>query len=90
MKLQIEQTQRNKKFRFENEITERGAVTKGKGKILPPSGRQDNAFGGRQMGLAREENLVVFYIRLPRETERLSGKKWSTQEDLALNQPWSE
>ena len=28
------------------------------------------------MGLAQEENLVVFYIRLPRETERLRGKKW--------------
>ena len=42
------------------------------------------------MGLAQEEGLVVFYIRLPRETERLKGKKWRTQEDLALNQPWGE
>ena len=39
------------------------------------------------MGLAQEGNLVVFYIRLPRETERLRGKKWGLQEDLASNQP---
>ena len=31
MKLHIEQTQRSKNFRIENEITERGAVIKGKG-----------------------------------------------------------
>ena len=42
------------------------------------------------MGLAQEDNVVVFYIRLPRETERSRGKKWIMQEDLVLNQPLSE
>ena len=39
-------------------------------KILSPSGRQESAFSGRQMGLVHKETLVVFYIRVPRETER--------------------
>ena len=42
------------------------------------------------MDLAQEENLVVFYIRLPRETERLCRKKLGMQENLVLNQLTSE
>ena len=54
-----------------NEITERGAVTKGKGrKTLKPIGRMKNVFSGRQLGLVQEETLVVFYTRMPRETVR--------------------
>ena len=40
------------------------------------------------MGPVQEEHLLVFYIRLPRETERLRGKKLGTQEDLSFSQPW--
>ena len=39
------------------------------------------------MRIAEKENLAVFYMRLPRETERLRGKKWRTQEILAFSQP---
>ena len=40
------------------------------------------------MGLVQEENLLVFFICLPREAVRQRTKKWRTQEDLALSQPW--
>ena len=35
------------------------------------------------LGIAKEETLVVFFTRMPRETVRQRGKKWRTQEDLA-------
>ena len=38
--------------------------------------------------LVQEENIVVFDIRLPREAVRQRTKKWRTQEDLVLSQPW--
>ena len=90
VKLHFEQTQRSKNFRIQNEITEHGAVTKERDKILPPSGRQENAFSGESLGLAQGKNVAVLYISLPRETERICGKKWRMQEDLALNQLMSE
>ena len=40
------------------------------------------------MGLVQKENLVFFYIRVPRETERQQRKKMGTQEYLTSNQPW--
>ena len=40
------------------------------------------------MSLVQKGTLVVFYIRVPRETERHQRKKWRTQEYLTLNQPW--
>ena len=53
------------------EITRRRAVTRQKGrKILTPSGRLENVFSGRQLGLVKEEMLVVFHTRMPRETVR--------------------
>ena len=39
------------------------------------------------MGLVQKETLVVFYIRMPRETERHQRKKRRTQEYLASNEP---
>ena len=66
----------------------RGAVTKGEGsKILhrAPSGRLENVFSRGQLGLVQEETIVVFYTRMPRETVRQRGRKWRTQEDLALS-----
>ena len=69
VKLHIQQVQRSKHFRIQSEITERVAVTEGKDKI-PSSGRQESVFSGRQMGLVEKGTLVVFYIRMPRETER--------------------
>ena len=62
MKLHIEQAQRSKNFMIQSEITERTADTKGKGE-------------NRQMGLVQKETLVVFYIRVPQETERHQRKK---------------
>ena len=79
MKLLIEQAQRFKKIRIQSEITQRVAVTQGKDNIPSPS-------GGRQMGLVQQENHVVFYIHVPRETERQQRKKWRTQEYLTSNQ----
>ena len=64
------------------EFTERGFVTQGKCKILTPSGRLENVFSGRLLGLVQEDTLAVFYTRMPRDTVRLSGKKWETQEGL--------
>ena len=58
------------------------------GKILSPSGRQENAFSRRQMGLVQEDNLVVFNICLPRDAVRQRTKKLKTQEDRVLSQPW--
>ena len=40
------------------------------------------------MGLVQKETLVVFYVRVPRETERHQRKKWRTQTYLASDQPW--
>ena len=70
LKFHVEQAQRRQNFRIQSEITERVAVTKGKGQNSFTSGRQESAFSGGQMGLAQKETLVVFYIRVPRETER--------------------
>ena len=74
VKLHIEQAQRSNNFRIQSEITE-------------PCGRQESAFSGRQMGLVQKVTLVVFYICMPRETERQQRKQWRTQEYLASNQP---
>ena len=38
------------------------------------------------MGLVQKENLVVFYIRVPWETERQQRKKWGTQKDKGKEQ----
>ena len=48
---------------------------------------RESAFSGRQMGLVQKGTLVVFYIRMPRETERHQRKERRTQEYLASNQP---
>ena len=56
-------------------------------KIPSPSGRQESALSGRQVGLVKNGTLVVFYIRMPRETERHQRKERRTQECLASNQP---
>ena len=61
---------------------------KERGKIPSPSGRQESAFSGRQMGLVQKENLVVFCIPVSLETERCQRKNWRTQEYLASNQAW--
>ena len=71
MKLHIEQAQRSKES----------------DKIPSPSGRDQNAFSGRQMSLVQKATLGVFYIRVPRETERHQRKKWRTQEYPTSNQP---
>ena len=39
------------------------------------------------MGLVQKGNVVVFYIRVPQETERHQRKEQRTQEYLASNQP---
>ena len=71
VKLHIEQTQTSKNFRVENEITERGAVIKGQERDkISTKRRQENAINGKQLGVAPEQNLAVFYISLPRGTER--------------------
>ena len=59
--------------RLIDEITERGVVTKRKGQ---------NSYTDRK----KEETLVAFYTRMPRDTVRQCQKKWETQEDLA----WSK
>ena len=69
-KLHIEQTHRSKNSRIQGEISERGAVIKRKDKILLRNGRQDNAINGKHLRLALKENLAVFNMSLPRETER--------------------
>ena len=87
MKLHIEQAQRSRKFRIQSEITERAAVTEGKWRKIPsPSGRQESAFSGRQMGLAQKENLVVFYTRVPRETVRTTWNEVENAKGSGLNQ----
>ena len=50
------------KIRIKSEITERAAVTKERDEIPSPSGRQETAFSGRQVGLVQQENLVVSTI----------------------------
>ena len=42
----------------------------------------------RQMGLVHKEFLVVFHIRVPRETENHQRMKRTTQENPASNQSW--
>ena len=62
-------------------------VTKGKGQnSYTPSGRLEKVPSGRLLGLVQEETTVVFYTRMPRDTVRLCGKKWETQEGLT----WSK
>ena len=75
VKLHIERAQRSKKFRIQSKITERVAITKERDKIPSPSRRQESAFSGRQIGLVQKGIVVVFYIRVPRETERHQRKK---------------
>ena len=42
-------------------------------KILTPSARPKNVFGGRHLGLVQEKTLIVFYTRMPRE--EVGGRK---------------
>ena len=56
-------------------------------KILSQSGRQENVFSGKQMGLVRKDSLVVFYMRLPRATASQHKKKFEAQVDLAKSMP---
>ena len=52
-------------------------------KILTPSGRLENVFSGRQLGLVQENTLVVFCTRVLRETVRLGGKKWEIRKKFS-------
>ena len=83
----IEQAQRSKKKGFRARLQSVRRYLSERGRIPSPSGRQESAFSGRQMGLVQKEKLVVFNMGVPRETERQQRKKWETQEDLASNQP---
>ena len=75
-KLFFGQAQRSKIFRTQNEITERGAVTEGKVKILSPRGSQDNAFSGRQMGFGQVEFFKVCEICMQQEAVKRRAKRW--------------
>ena len=70
-------------FIYEN--TERGAVTKG-AKFLHRAEDWRMFSAEDNWVLFKEETLVVFFTRIPRETVRQRGKKWETQENLA----WSK
>ena len=88
VKLHIEQAQKKSNFQeSERDYSACGRNYRKGAKIPSPSGKQESAFSGRQMALVQKENFAVFYIRLPRETERKKRNKWGTQEDLASNQP---
>ena len=68
-----------------NEIAERRAVTRQKGrKTLTPSGRLKNVFSGRQLGFVQEETLVVFYTRMPRETVRTTWDEVERRKKFSL------
>ena len=83
----IEQALRSKHFRIHNEITERGAVTKGKGQNSFTKRKTGECFQWKANGSCSRENLVVFDICLPREAVRQRTKKLRTQEDPVLGQP---
>ena len=72
---------------FRAKITERVAVTEGKGQNSSPGGRQESAFSGKQMGLVQKGTLVVFYICMPRDIERHQRMERITQEYPASHQP---
>ena len=74
-------------FRWEQSLLLTSDLPSDKGTKFLPSGRQESAFSGWQMGLVNRETLVVFYIRMPRETERHQRKERRTQEYLASSQP---
>ena len=67
------------------EITERRAVTRQKKgeKTLTPSGRLENVFSGRQVGLVQEETPVVFYTRMPRETVTTSWDEAERRKEIS-------
>ena len=69
MKFHVEQAQRSKNFRTQSEITER-AVRKGTQFLHRAENRRV-----RKWVLFKKETLEVFYIRVPRETERHQRKK---------------
>ena len=51
--------------------------------ILPPSGRLENVFSGRQLGLAQDETIVVFYTRMPRETVRTTWDEMERRKKIS-------
>ena len=73
-------TRRNSELdrEFPSRSLRKSSQQKGMGeKILTPSGRKNNVFSWKQLGLVHGETHVVFYTRVPRETpwgER--GMKW--------------
>ena len=70
VRLHIEQAQRSKKFRIQNEITE--PWPKERDKILSPGERQDNVLNGQQMGLVQKESAAG-------QSEPAQEKMWSTR-----------
>ena len=60
----------------------KGSWQKERGTILTLSGRLENVFSGRLLGLVQKEAIAVFYTRMPRDAVRLCEKKWEMQEKL--------
>ena len=89
VRLHVEQAQRSKNLRIQNEVTDRGKVTKGKKGHNSFTQTEDKRmfFSGKQMGLVRKDSLVVYYMRLPRATASQHKKKWEAQVDLANSMP---
>ena len=52
--------------------------------ILTRSGRLENVFSGRQLGLAQGETLVVCYTRMPRETVRTTWDEVERRKKISL------
>ena len=74
-----------KNFRIQSESTECVAVTKGKGKIPSPSGRQASGFSGRQVGLVQKENLWSFlHTRASGNRERTAETSGERKEYLCI------
>ena len=87
VKLQIEQAQRSKTIRIPSEITERVAVTKGKGQNSFTMRKTGECFQWKANGSCPKGDSCSFYIRMPRDNERHPRKERRTQECLASNQP---
>ena len=54
-----------------------------RGKTLTPSGRLENVFSGRLLGLVQEETIVIFYTHVPRDTETM----WKEVGDARKSHP---
>ena len=62
---------------------ERGTLIKGKGQNPSTKRKTGERFQWKANGLALEEDLAVFNMRIPQETERHQRKERRTQEYLA-------